>query len=123
MSLAKSIAADRQRTGMSQADLARLVGVSQQSVAKWESGSATPRGKRLSRLVDALGNSSHTAAQIKKILPAPSNNTHDMGQTTPFSQAQALAALAQAAQDIARAAQALAHNVALLAKADPPDKH
>lgn len=125
MDVAGSIAADRIRLGMSQQELANRVGVSQQSVSKWEEGTATPRGKRLSKLIDTLGSTSQTAAQIRQTLPIPSNNdTQPMGQlSTPVSQAQALAALAQAAQDIAKAAQAIANSVAVMTQQGPPGKH
>ncbi len=39
---------------LSQADLARLVGVSQQTVSKWVKGEARPRPERLADLADAV---------------------------------------------------------------------
>lgn len=126
--LSQSIVADRVRLGMSQQDVARLVGVSQQSVAKWEAGIAAPRGKRLSQLARVLGKKSLTAEAVDLILNSPGNRgSANMDQINrPVSQAQALDALAAAAQEIAKAAQALAHSVATIAKQPPqppPDQH
>lgn len=44
---AKGFAAQRKRLGLSAALLARLLGVSGQSVYKWEDGKARPRAKQL----------------------------------------------------------------------------
>lgn len=44
----------RERAGMTQEQLASAVGVSQQSVAKWESGKSFPRHKALLSLVEIL---------------------------------------------------------------------
>lgn len=103
---------------MSQADLARALGVTQQSVSKWEDGRSVPRGRRLEQLAGALGKKSHTAMALATTLPGPQQL-----QAQPMeAQTQALLALAQAAQDIARAAQALAESVERIsnAKAPPP---
>lgn len=40
--------------GLSQVALAAMVGVSQQSIAKWESGEAYPRASQLPALAKAL---------------------------------------------------------------------
>lgn len=45
----------RIRSGYSQDDLAAKVGVSQQSIAKWESGAASPRARRMIALAAAIG--------------------------------------------------------------------
>lgn len=44
---AKRFAAQRQRLGLSAAALAKILGVSQLSVYKWESGKARPRARQL----------------------------------------------------------------------------
>ncbi len=44
---AKGFAAQRQRLGLSAAALAKILGVSQLSVYKWEGGKARPRAKQL----------------------------------------------------------------------------
>ena len=107
MQLGQSIAIDRRRLGLSQQELAARLGVSQQSVSKWEEGHARPRGKRLAQLVGALGGTtSHTAALVAPTMPAHNNEAETtVGQlSTAVTQAQALIALAQAAQEIARVA-------------------
>lgn len=129
--LAQALIADRQRLGLSQQELARLMGVSQQSVSKWEDGSSAPRGKRLKQLVSVLGKTSQAANLLL--------NQQDVGASTravtslhepPMSpnaevQAQAAHALAQAAKQIALAAQALAESAEKLATAaqTPNTKH
>lgn len=126
--LAKSIATDRQALGLSQHELADLVGVTQQSVSKWEEGIANPRGKRLEKLVAALGKKSHTAAAVARILIHTYSDAVQNHQETPLpraqlTQEQALAALAAAAQEIAQAARALADSVAHMThppQTDPP---
>lgn len=120
--ISSAITADRQRLGMSQQELARLVGVSQQSVSKWEEGTAAPRGKRLAQLVVALGKNSATAEKITQVqsgasvtLATQQLNAQDMN--TQDIQKQAAIALAQAAKQIALAAQALAESAQKLASA------
>ena len=52
--MASFIEGVRTRRSLSQADLARRIGVTQQSVSKWEAGTATPRGEQLAQLNEAL---------------------------------------------------------------------
>ncbi len=52
--LGESIAARLKEIGMTQAELARRVGVSQQTVSKWIGGESTPRLKRLETLAGVL---------------------------------------------------------------------
>lgn len=47
---AKGFAAQRQRLGLSAAALAKILGVSQLSVYKWEGGKARPRAKQLAAI-------------------------------------------------------------------------
>ncbi len=51
----RSLKAQRRKSGLSQHDYARLVGVSQMSIYRWERGRAKPRGKRLAILVSLRG--------------------------------------------------------------------
>lgn len=48
----KHIRVDR---GMYQAELAQMLGVTQSSVAQWESGAVMPQGVLLPKIADALG--------------------------------------------------------------------
>lgn len=45
----------RTRKGLSQAELAEKVGVSQAAIGQWERGTFTPRGRNLNALADVLG--------------------------------------------------------------------
>lgn len=44
----------RERAGVSQEDVARVVGVTREAVTRWESGLRTPRGQRLDQYVQVL---------------------------------------------------------------------
>lgn len=51
----KTVMRDRRRwLQLTQAELAERVGVNQQSIHKWESGAAVPRGRNIDRLAEAL---------------------------------------------------------------------
>ena len=50
----KIIAHKRTRLGLSQAELAKKLGVSQAAVSLWELGSASPNSSLLLKLADAL---------------------------------------------------------------------
>ncbi|GIW04339.1 MAG: hypothetical protein KatS3mg059_0959 [Thermomicrobiales bacterium] len=68
----------RAARGLSQKDLARMLGVSQPTVARWESGEHVPEIKTLLRLADVLG------LQLHLDIRAPSGktsteNTRDRG--------------------------------------------
>lgn len=56
LQLGELLRRERKRQGWKQADLARVVGVSQQTVAKWESGQR-PHSRHLSRLAEVLDQS------------------------------------------------------------------
>lgn len=45
----------RRRSSVSQQELAGKVGVTQQAVAKWETGKSYPRGETLVKLASVLG--------------------------------------------------------------------
>ena len=44
----------RQAAGLTQAEVGAAVGVTQETVSKWESGDATPSNVRLAALIDVL---------------------------------------------------------------------
>lgn len=54
MSLAARIASARQRKGLSQDALGKMLGVSRAAVAQWESGQSSPAAERLIDLTDKL---------------------------------------------------------------------
>ncbi len=51
----RSLKAQRRKSGLSQEDYARLVGVSAQTIYSWESGRAKPSGQHLATLVSLRG--------------------------------------------------------------------
>lgn len=53
----------RRRQGMEQADVAERVGVTQQTVSRWENGEAIPRGRFVLPLANALGVSTDQLAE------------------------------------------------------------
>ena len=55
MSIAANIQATRQAAGLTQEQLAEAVGVSRQTVAKWEYGETSPDLEHAAALADALG--------------------------------------------------------------------
>lgn len=52
--IAKNIIAARERKGLNQSELARLLDITPQAVQKWEQGKSIPKGKRLEALAHAL---------------------------------------------------------------------
>ncbi len=61
--LGARIAADRERMGLTQEQLSKILKVSQQAFSGWEKGSI-PRRNRLDQLVDLFGTDSETARYI-----------------------------------------------------------
>jgi transcriptional regulator with XRE-family HTH domain len=122
--LRASIAADRHRLNLSQEELAKRIGVSQQAVSSWEEGSTVPRSSRLRALVDAFGDQSLTAQVVAGMVGGRSIPSKTTMNYRHFD-ADPLSALAQAAQEIARAAMALADAVQKIAEksTSPPDSH
>jgi transcriptional regulator with XRE-family HTH domain len=53
--IGRSIRDARQRAGLSQAELAEKIGVSQAAIGQWERGTYTPRGRNLNTLAAVLG--------------------------------------------------------------------
>lgn len=49
------IARKRRRKGMTQAKLAKLIGVTQKDVSRWENGMRKPRAENLAKIAAALG--------------------------------------------------------------------
>lgn len=60
----------RKARGWTQEDLARQLGVSQQSVQKWEAGTSLPRTARREPLIRALGLHQKTQQQLDKVMSA-----------------------------------------------------
>lgn len=60
---AKGLAAQRQRLGLSAAAVAKILGVSQLSVYKWESGKVRPRAKQIEAIAQLRGMGKREAAQ------------------------------------------------------------
>lgn len=125
--ISQSIVNDRQHCGMTQDQLAKRLGVSQQAVSNWEEGKAMPRGKRLRELSALFGKNSQTAMVTEAITkhtrpPETIEDSSSMGRAalptyanTPVSDP--MLALTQAANDIAFAAKALAHSAEQIAQA------
>ncbi len=70
--LGEAIARDRNKLKISQSMLGRMMRVSQQMVAAWESGTSLPKGPRLRLLLDVLGadgDTFKTVEIIRKIDP------------------------------------------------------
>ena len=59
---AKGFGAQRQRLGLTAAQLAKILGVSQLSVYKWEGGQARPRAKQLAAIATLRGMGKREAA-------------------------------------------------------------
>jgi DNA-binding transcriptional regulator YiaG len=60
---ATRLAAQRRKLGLSAADFARLLGVSGQSVYKWEHGEARPRARQLEAIAELRGIGKREAAE------------------------------------------------------------
>jgi len=65
---AKGLRSQRNRLGLSQADVGRLLGVSGQSIYNWESESAHPRDEQLAKLAALRGIGKRQAAEKLKQL-------------------------------------------------------
>jgi DNA-binding transcriptional regulator YiaG len=69
--VAKGLKSLRERLGVSQADFARLVGVSGQTVYNWETRKATPRREQLERIAGLRSIGKREAAARLEATPAP----------------------------------------------------
>ena len=68
MTMGEKIALLRRQRAWSQEELAEKLGVSRQSVSKWESGGSIPdleRVVRLAELFDVSGNISHNSGSLR----------------------------------------------------------
>ena len=89
--LGEAIAADRARLGLTQDELARALGIGQQSLSKWESGKSTPRDNKLCKIVGFFGNDSETCRAIKN-KPEDQKATQRREASKPTNQVLQLAA-------------------------------
>ena len=64
----RSLKAQRRRTGLSQADYSRLVGVSKLTIYNWESGNTKPGEEHLAKLVSIRGLGKREARKRLEIL-------------------------------------------------------
>lgn len=55
MTTGEKIARLRKGNGLSQEQLAEMLGISRQTVSKWENGTAVPTRENLSRIADSFG--------------------------------------------------------------------
>lgn len=74
MSLALRLKTTRKKLGLSQAELARQVNVSQPTIANWERGGHIPRQDALGRIASALG--TDPAWLVSGEMPADINPAH-----------------------------------------------
>ena len=74
MNLGEKILAARKKAGLSQTDLADLVGVSRQSVSKWETGESSPEAGNLLPVARALNVTTDWLLSEDE-LPAPVQDT------------------------------------------------
>jgi DNA-binding transcriptional regulator YiaG len=72
---ARSVRAQRRRTGLSAADYAKLLGVSAISVYNWETGKTRPRKSQLAALVSVRGLGKREARQKLESLAGPRKST------------------------------------------------
>ena len=72
VTLAALILDARLSAGLTQAEVAERIGVTQQSIAKWESGSAAPRGQHRDAVATLLGLNLGGAAVLSESFPIAS---------------------------------------------------
>lgn len=72
--LAETVKIRREELRLDQAELARQVGVGQQTVSRWEAGLAMPRPERLPALAEALGLDSAYVHRMAGYLPLASSS-------------------------------------------------
>ena len=83
MILADKIIELRKRSGMSQEELAEKLGVSRQSVSKWEGAQSTPDLNRILQLSEIFGVSTDTLLKDTEELTAPSAPPQESADTEP----------------------------------------
>lgn len=90
-SISQAIQKDRLEQNISQGLLARMVGVSQQVLSRWESGQSLPRGLRVDELIRVLGPNSHTAQIIKQLREIEPRSLESLTQVVPNNRNELLA--------------------------------
>lgn len=84
---AAEIRAAREARGWDQAELARLLGVGQQTVSRWERGQSSPRGELLNQLRATLGLDAATTPPRRPLLDELPFNRLDAYQFEAFCEA------------------------------------
>ncbi len=79
---ARSVKAQRRRTGLSAADYAKLVGVSPLTIYNWELGKSRPRKEQLAALVAIRGIGKREALAKLELLEANASRTAPAPQRT-----------------------------------------
>jgi transcriptional regulator with XRE-family HTH domain len=135
--LALALTQDRARMGLSQQALCDAMGISQQTLSRWEAATAMPRGHRLVQLKHVLGRDSETWRVVTEMMAASeafrTRNLGDSFDTRMYSAhpalmrgnqsplemlAKAAADIARASLTLARAAETISQAVARLEKTD-----
>lgn len=103
MTLSQHIRQCRQQAGLSQEQVAELVGVSRQAVAKWEAGTSAPSTENLLRLAGIFGVSVDSlvpreTSPLQKASPAPCGAADAAPQETSPEPAQKTSGTADAAK-------------------------
>jgi DNA-binding transcriptional regulator YiaG len=80
---ARSVKAQRRRTGLSAADYAKLVGVSGLTIYNWENGKSRPRKEQLASLVAVRGLGKRQAQQKLALLQAADKQISAKGRRGP----------------------------------------
>jgi transcriptional regulator with XRE-family HTH domain len=133
--LAIALAQDRARMGLSQQVLCDTMGISQQTLSRWEAATALPRGHRLIQLKNVMGRDSETWRVVTEMMSAAeqfrTRNMDDSFDTRMYSAhpalmrahqtplemlAKATADMARASLSLARAAESISQAVARLEK-------
>ena len=82
MELGKKIQTIRKNNNLSQSDLAEMLGVSRQSVSKWETGTATPEISKLIQISEMFDLSVDMilGTECNVDIPVGSNNTENKSE-------------------------------------------
>ena len=73
---ARSVKAQRRRTGLSAADYAKLVGVSGLTIYNWENGKSRPRNEQLASFIAVRGLGKRQAQAKLELLNAADTSSH-----------------------------------------------
>ncbi len=74
----------REQAGIEQADLAKLIGSSQQNISRWELGKSRPRNKFIPLIADALNADLNDLLVAAGYIPTPQSVTTSFDQPFPF---------------------------------------